>query len=138
MEFCRPASVSGTAAQLSGHQELQRRDRRITNMRMDELAEWTYRASTVTLRTATNPFFSAPNLCFLIPMVGSAIARYKVESKGATYCNLGGSAGNEWRRSLCTLQRFSLALVEAYCHMLIDGGTVSRVRRSQDSVTGSW
>jgi hypothetical protein len=72
-----------------------------------------------------------------IPMVGSAIARYKVESKGATYYNLGESAGNEWRRSLCTLQRF-LALVEAYCHMLIDGGTVSRVRRSQGSVTGSW
>lgn len=75
-------------------------------------------------------------LVFLIPMVGSAIARYRVESKGATYCNLGGSPeSNEWRRSICTLRRDSLALVEAYYHMLIDGGTVSRIRRSQDSVS---
>ncbi len=39
-------------------------------------------------------------LVFLIPMVGSAIARYRVESNGATYCTLGGSSGsNEWRRT---------------------------------------
>ncbi len=75
-------------------------------------------------------------LVFLIPMVGSAIARYRVESNGATYCTLGGSSGsNEWRRTLCTLRRLFLALVEAYYRMLIDGGTVSRVRRSQYSVS---
>ncbi len=64
-------------------------------MRMDELAEWTYRAKYCNLAYSNQSVLLGSELVFLIPMVGSAIARYKVESKGAPYCNLGGSAGNE-------------------------------------------